>query len=135
MKVDSADKGYSLNLHKFFNSNTHLNSIVKSDGTIQWVSEPWYALLNIDKDLLLKKSYTQFMYPQDISITNERFAEYINSDFLYFTPFVNRFFDIDGNIKYVKWLSSTPSACGNFHFSPAIEINLVQFNAWKKYYI
>lgn len=134
MKGDSTDLTYSLNLHKFFNSNTHLNSIIDNDGSIQWVSDTWYTLLNINENLLLKKSYTEFMHPQDISTTNERFAEYINSDFLYFTPFVNRFFDINENIKYVKWLSSTPSLCGNFHFSPAIEINLVQFNAWKNYY-
>ncbi|MHC1780901.1 MAG: PAS domain S-box protein [Bacteroidales bacterium] len=110
-------KNKSAELEAFFSVNIDLLSISDFKGNIVKVNREWESVLGYSADDLQKKTFLEFVHPDDLEKTLLALNELKKGKKI--MNFVNRFRSQKGSYRYIEWRSHTN---GNLVFSAARDI-------------
>ena len=124
-KVISIDE-----LWRFFNLSTSLLCIAGTDGYLKYTNPSFTRLLGYTEDELVSKLFTEFVHPDDRTLTQERINKLKQGTTVAFT---NRCQTIDGGNKWFTWSFTYPNNDGTIYATAhdctdvhEIEVELVQ---------
>lgn len=103
-------------LDQFFSTSLDLLCIADADGNFKRVNREWENILGYSSSDLMRKSFLDFVHPDDIQETiNKTKESSISSVF----NFINRYRSKDGTYRYIEWRSAPH---GNLIYAAARDI-------------
>ena len=90
-------------LENFFNVNLDLLCIADVSGKFIKVNKSWETILGYSVDKLQKRTFLEFVHPDDLQATYAAMAALANQDDV--LSFTNRYRSLDGSYRYIEWRS------------------------------
>ncbi len=86
----------------FFSMSPDLSCIISSEGCFLKLNQSWELFLGYTLDEILRKPFTDFLHPDDISHTMKGFGEVLAGIDVF--GILNRYRCKDGSYKWLEWL-------------------------------
>ena len=100
-------------LQQFFDLALDLMIIGGFDGNFKWVNPAVVRTLGYSRQELLSRPFLEFVHPDDVQPTIDRFAEVMSGNDV--IGFENRYRSADGSWRWIQWNSWTVSERGVFY--------------------
>lgn len=97
IKTDSAIK-------MFFEKSSDLMCIVDNKGLFLHINPAWEKVLGYTYEEIIGKTFTDFIYPEDMERTQKEYEEELKGKEVY--SFINRYVCKDGTFRWLDWRSS-----------------------------
>lgn len=101
-------------LNKFFDLSLDFMCIANTEGYFEKVNAAFIDRLGYSHEELMKKSFVEFIHPNDVKSTLEEVKKLEDKSYLTLN-FTNRYLTKSGEIIYMKWVASPDEETGQLY--------------------